>query len=257
MYPCEFCQKSFASKSSLNLHQKTTKYCLNIQGKYEKKAYECNFCKKSYTTNNNLDIHLKICEVKEKMDIKQREQFYIDELRKKDEIIKQKDEIIASFASKQSNIIVNNNIQQNNNQNQQSLNLNDIPKIQSVLDQYLDKNVLADGQKGLARLIYDKLLTDQYGKPIYKCVDASRQNFEYVDEYGNIERDIKANKLKNALIKGEIRDKALDIGPQLWKKDDGSIDNLKFDVFADKVTEVSNLKTDDTKFRSELAVLTS
>jgi hypothetical protein len=144
-------------------------------------------------------------------------------IEQKDEYIKKLEEMLKQFIQSKPNIIVNNNnnnnIQQNNNQ--QSLNLNDISKIQSVLDEHLDKNVLANGQKGLARLIFDKLLTGSDGKSIYKCVDASRQNFEYIDEHGNLERDVKANKLKTALIKGEIREKALEIGPQLWKKEDG------------------------------------
>jgi hypothetical protein len=30
---CQFCKKTFSSKSALNAHQKTDKYCLKIQGK--------------------------------------------------------------------------------------------------------------------------------------------------------------------------------------------------------------------------------
>ena len=44
-YLCEFCNKTLSSRSSLNLHQRTTVYCLQKQGitrNYKCDANECN-----------------------------------------------------------------------------------------------------------------------------------------------------------------------------------------------------------------------
>jgi len=65
MLKCEFCQKDFAFKGTLSTHQKTAKYCLEIQGK-ECKLFECNFCLKNFTTQQNLNDHISVCKEKEK-----------------------------------------------------------------------------------------------------------------------------------------------------------------------------------------------
>jgi hypothetical protein len=133
-----------------------------------------------------------------------------------------------------------------------ALNLNDIPKISSFLDEKLDKNVLAGGQKGLAVLVSSTMLKDKY-----KCVDASRQNFEFINELGEVERDVKAKKLTNALIKSEICSKAGDKGIKLWTKEDGTTDSLCHDAFSANVLELINFDRDNSTFRSELTSLTS
>ena len=64
---CNFCNKTFSSKSSLNSHQKTTKYCLKLQGKIDEniiKNFECRFCNKKFTTKQTLTIHTDSCNKK-------------------------------------------------------------------------------------------------------------------------------------------------------------------------------------------------
>jgi len=62
---CNFCNKIFSSKSSLNMHQKTTKYCLKLQGKKEELTFECKYCNKKFTLKVNLTSHYGICKEKE------------------------------------------------------------------------------------------------------------------------------------------------------------------------------------------------
>ena len=146
------------------------------------------------------------------------------------------------------NNTTNNNIVINNN----SLNLNDIPKMTAFLEEKMDKDVVAGGQKGLALLLSNTVLKDKY-----KCVDPSRQNFEFTNELGEVERDVKAKKLTNALIKSDICAKAGERGMQLWKKEDGTTDSLRHDAHSKKVLEMIMFSQDNSTFRSELSALTS
>jgi hypothetical protein len=57
---CEFCNKEFASKSAVNHHKKTAKYCLEIQGKTNNN-YICEYCSKNYSTKNYLVEHYNTC----------------------------------------------------------------------------------------------------------------------------------------------------------------------------------------------------
>jgi len=64
MIKCEFCQKDFSTKSILTAHQKTTKYCLEIQGKSIVEDFKCIYCDKKFTTQTNLKDHNGICKEK-------------------------------------------------------------------------------------------------------------------------------------------------------------------------------------------------
>ena len=57
---CEFCNKSFSSKSNLLTHQKTAKYCLDLQGK-ENNDFICKDCNRSFTANKILVDHIQVC----------------------------------------------------------------------------------------------------------------------------------------------------------------------------------------------------
>lgn len=231
VYVCEFCQKTFVSTSNLNFHMRTAKYCLAIQEKNEK------------DNQREIEYLKQIIEQKD------------EEIRELKEKLEKREETISSIAMKTKNIKnVKTNIVVNNHN--YTLNLQDNDHIKAILDEHLNTEVLANGQRGLAKMIFDNLLKGPDGKSIYKCVDPSRHNFEYVNENGILEKDVKATKLKTALVTGDLCQKAMEVGPELWKKEDGTVDNIRFDVFSDKVLEVANIKNDDSKFRSELTVLT-
>jgi hypothetical protein len=57
MLKCEYCEKEFATISSLNKHQKSAKFCLEIQGK-KNNTFVC-VCEKVFTCRENLDKHKK------------------------------------------------------------------------------------------------------------------------------------------------------------------------------------------------------
>jgi hypothetical protein len=68
---CEFCNKSYSSKSNLYTHQKNSKICLKKQGKIkEEQVYDCGFCDKKYTSKIGLSQHYSKCYEKKVEDYK-------------------------------------------------------------------------------------------------------------------------------------------------------------------------------------------
>ena len=67
---CEFCKKTFSSKSNLVSHQKSTKYCLELQGKTNN-DFVCQHCSRTFTLYKTLSEHINVCKKKQ---IKQEEE---------------------------------------------------------------------------------------------------------------------------------------------------------------------------------------
>lgn len=64
---CTFCSSIFANKSGLNLHLKSAKYCLALQGKDDTNS-KCEYCQKQFTSRINMDSHQSVCVPKIKQD---------------------------------------------------------------------------------------------------------------------------------------------------------------------------------------------
>ena len=95
---CDYCNKHFNSKYSLNKHKKTAKYCFNQRKNNNIECndictFDCTFCLKSFTSNENLQNHLLVCLQKLKTLLNEKD----EELRKKDEEIRKKDEILQEM----------------------------------------------------------------------------------------------------------------------------------------------------------------
>jgi len=149
------------------------------------------------------------------------------------------------------------NTTNNTNNTNITLNLNDTERFRSIIEEKLTKHVVCNGQRGLAKFAVENLLKDAAGKLMYKCVDPSRQNFEFTNSDGIVEKDVKAIKLKRALIDGDVITKAKNAGNEIWTKEDGSTDNDRYLASSGKVMEIITVDRDDTKFRTELSALTS
>ena len=297
---CVFCKKTFSTKGNLFSHQKTAKYCLNLQGKNLESLFTCEYCNKDFTQRTSLSDHISICKDRERKIQEEKETQHATVIKKleaeisklkrverenikkviiekdseisrinqivsdqKEKVSEQKETIrkLETKLEKFENIILESKTEKksiqpitNNTTNIviNALNLNDIEKMTSFLEEKLDKNVLAGGQKGLAKLLSETILKNKY-----KCVDPSRQNFEFTNELGELERDVKAKKLTNALIKGDICSKSADKGIELWKKEDGSTDPLSRQAHSANVFDMINFDRDNSTFRSELTALTS
>ena len=101
-----------------------------------------------------------------------------------------------------------------NNDNRIKINNNffDNPeRIKRMIDEKLNKDYICDGQKGVAQFTYDTLLKDENGNMNYICSDPSRYIFKFHNSEGNIEKDIKANKITNMLIDAGITNKTFSV----------------------------------------------
>ena len=107
LYKCNFCEKEFSNKSSLNNHQKTAKYCLEKQGLVS--SFKCDGCDKLFGNNVRLTEHILICKKRKEIihnehiknlndnkdkkindlieELKEERERYAQELREKDKVI--------------------------------------------------------------------------------------------------------------------------------------------------------------------------
>jgi hypothetical protein len=127
LYICNYCKKEYSSKRSLDLHQKTAKFCLRIRNNHEeeKTSFNCEYCNDNFILKHVYERHYETCKIrlqqiikdelqkkeefnyklqeelkkKEEIILKLKEEIneYKTELRVKDEQLKMKDEIIKEF----------------------------------------------------------------------------------------------------------------------------------------------------------------
>ena len=71
-HECQYCKKKLSTKSNLNLHQKTTISCLDIQKSLNISVVSlkvaCEYCNETYG-KHNLSKHLLICKAKPSREI--------------------------------------------------------------------------------------------------------------------------------------------------------------------------------------------
>ena len=332
---CIYCNKNFSTKSNLNHHQKTAKFCLSSQG-INDESFKCLYCLKILSTQSRLNSHLSICKVKideekkikENEKIKKREnkdkikkyelsvkEYQIrlkeneDKLKeneaklkenetkmieeyeaklkeneskmiveyqaklkenenklreyisKLEDLLKEANQTIYNIAKQPKTIQTNTNSNNDNrikiqNNLSQVFDINDIKKINNVLEKHLTPDVLSKGQKGIAEMLKEHLLQNEKGELIYECTDVSRQKFEFINTYGFIEPDPKAIKLLKSLSDANIFDMAHLTGKKLWETENG-IDYDAQHVHMPKVGEVLEINMDSSKLRSHLANITT
>jgi hypothetical protein len=94
---CEFCKKTFSSKGNLTVHQKSAKYCLDLQGK-DKNIMECEYCNKNFSLKQTLLDHYNSCKEKQKKDYTKQYEIEVnalkDKLEEKNELVKELLQII-------------------------------------------------------------------------------------------------------------------------------------------------------------------
>ena len=129
--------------------------------------------------------------------------------------------------------------------------------VNKVLKDNIDYNVVYAGQAGLATLVVEKILTDSDGKLMYYCVDPSRQMFEFTGQNGEKVRDLKAEKLIQSLLKGDVIRTGLEEAAKGWNTDDQQLNIERTTVFGPKVSEYADLNRNNTVFRSKVSSLTT
>jgi hypothetical protein len=289
---CQFCNKTFSSKSAVTHHQKTAKYCLHIQGKNRaEKEYKCE-CGKILTSKHNHEVHIKNCTVRDHIIYLEKRIEYLEkfeertkdlegrikdlEERNKDlegrnkdleKLLIEKDNVICTLRGsidvyKEDHGALIDIAKQPKN-NTTTNNNNKVLNIKTSFD-FEDKTQLEnalsnynldyflDGQKGLARFLADNILRDEENNYKYLCTDLGRAVFKYRDKLGNIQKDYEAKRLTNYLVEGGIKEKATDISEE-WIGKDSRVDKTKIEIALEKNSEVNGLDKNNQIFKKELA----
>ena len=224
-HECQYCKKKLSTKSSLNLHQKNTGSCIEIQKSLNipimSLKVECEYCNDTFA-KHNLSRHLSTCKSKPSKEI-----IEISVLRTELAIMKEelsvKDKEITSLKAKLS---IYKELAENNqatieelakqpktqhNNNKKTINKVSIKNdyIQNMPPLCLDEDTISkrinqgftiadfnNGVKGVARVICEEVAIgeDKDGmiRSAIGCTDPSRKIFSYTTENGASINDPKA-----------------------------------------------------------------
>lgn len=170
MFECEFCKKTYKSKSNLQYHKKITKKCLKIQ----KEKLMCNICTIQFENEQLYNNHLENC--KNSLEIlKEQLQSKAEEAKRLQEQLFE----LAKIGTKKKTVVINNRV---NKVDQRVLNqlapysLNE-EKIASIVEEKFNKKYLMLEELGLVDFAMKNLLTDEEGKRQMICTDSARRNF--------------------------------------------------------------------------------
>jgi hypothetical protein len=228
---CEFCGNEFSNKTSLNSHQKTAKYCLELRNEQVTTLYSCEHCKKGFTKPFHLQRHQEICKTidantllnlksikQENIQLKNQHIIYKKEIENKDMIIQQQKLIIEEQKltikefqddQRKQNRDLTDRIQSmaekaiakpstlNQNTTNQIIN-----NMMPITDAHLQEHVqnlnpvhVQNGASGYAKYALEFPLKD-----MIVCTDFQRRNCKYKDENGNVVSDPEMTKITKRLF---------------------------------------------------------
>jgi hypothetical protein len=291
---CEFCSTVFKTKSALNNHKKSAKYCLLIQDEkkvtkkckeQKKSAFNCKYCFKNLSTKQNLMNHLESCNEKkykeyekELKELKETNNQFIKDIIEKDKILikvttqlenckeqlenykeqleKQEEKLdsITNKAMERPTIVSNKTT--NNLNIKSSLDFNNLDKIKDALETQFNVDHVVDGQKGLAKFMVKTMLTDDDGNLLYVCTDSSRNIFKYKNSAGEINKDVEAKKLISFMVDAGIKGKSVEIA-RGWYTEDGEIDITRYEIMSDSQQRILKIEDDSNSFKKELVSMTT
>jgi len=204
MPSCEFCQKDFSTKGTLLSHQKTAKYCLEIQGKNvgNNSNFKCEYCDKTFTLKHNLNDHISICKEKPKKEIENRYKKFIKEHNNEIKKIREEHDKEISYHEREHKKdieILNQTISKledklesyekrlfdmasrptNNNTNNKTVVINtNVPLTNDVLRHCANTFTIENAKSidGITRHFTDSL------EDHISCTDSSRNIFKYINE---------------------------------------------------------------------------
>lgn len=232
MIECTYCKNIFPTRSALNRHQKTAKYCIqlrNVSKLIEPEEYRCDKCNKEFIRKDHYKVHIDNCEVGEKVSKKEmlkqkereikilnnekeklKEELYecrikiaelSAKLEKESEIrdeFKQmhakKDECIEKIAM-QPKVTTNTNNTQNNILNQLPPLTITVEQLTEEAEQYFSKELFLKGQVGAADFLSEIVKRQTNGILPWIVSDKARGVFKFKDGNKEIITDIRAERL--------------------------------------------------------------
>ena len=269
MFQCEFCNKTYSSKSNLNVHKKTTKRCLDLRENVQFEQYKCLFCDYYSENKNSIKRHEIICKSKPTPtptlksydtllnDYENAIQI-IEELRK--EVAEYRKDMFT-LASKPTNHINNT---KNTTKTQNLLVADWRPEIiEEKVEENFKLEHVEDGIKGVARFTSQYITHGDGGVKCYQCTDSNREIFMYKDSNGVVQKDIRARKLKD-VIKEPILKKTAELSIEEYTRLTSLIKGKNIDVadasnnkmvnLSKKTQEIRDIE-DNGDFSKEMAIL--
>jgi hypothetical protein len=185
MNTCTFCNKEFTTRGNLLSHQRSAKYCLEIQGK-SIEDFKCKYCEKKFTTTQHLNEHYNSCKIKKEEDkkfeinnkiknINEKHQKEIEMLNTTIEKLEKKLETYEKRLFDMASRPINNN----SNSNNKTVVINtSVPLTNDVLRQCANTFTIENAKNinGIARHFTESL------EDHITCTDSSRNVFKYVNE---------------------------------------------------------------------------
>ena len=265
-FKCEFCEKIFKYKANLKNHINTAKYCLEIQKKInpekvidvKKGDFICEYCKSDFNSKRNLHNHISICKEKDIYDSKaESKKQYLEDLKllenKYEKEINNYKLIIASLTAKIEiyekdhntifDIAKQTKITNTNHNNIVNLGIYDIDKITENFSsklEYITKQDIINGQKGIASILAP-CLYDENGNKMLTCTDKSRLMFAKIDDNNNKIKDY------------ELKDLASFIKPLALRKADQIVE--EHNKLKEQLYNIDSLKNENKEYISYIKKL--
>jgi len=200
---CEYCKHSFSTKSSLNYHKKTARYCLKKQPDSEDNNYNCSACTKIFYRKHRLEKHQESCMLYHiNLTTKTVEEKYKYMLDQKDILICKYEQTIQDLQNKLENIAIKAASRSTTTNNNTQINTI-LQKLEPITTEYIESKVpnltiehIKKGPQGYA----EYALTHPFKDRII-CVDYARRKIKYKDGEGNSITDPEMTKLATKLFK--------------------------------------------------------
>lgn len=222
-FQCEYCQNTFKDKYKLKYHQKSAKYCLEIQG-IKKKPFKCLYCEHTSTSRSSLKVHYASCKqkyVKDKVHeiqsqhekeitrLEYEKKLELQELRtvmleqQLENVNNFKDQLMKEALKPKITNNTSNNLTMNMRTEYMQENIKPfyhvIPNIEPTLKQKFNHKHLLSGVSDCATFIKDELLTNSDGDVYYMTIEKDK-NFYYKDEKNNIQMDDNGSMIKTYVL---------------------------------------------------------
>jgi Zn-finger nucleic acid-binding protein len=287
---CEYCHHTLSSKSALNYHQKTAKYCLALRGT-ERNAenYVCPTCDKSFTLRSSLQTHIRTCKIIKQKDLELRLTELESIIADKDKKIREMNEkynrdmehiqtelteyktrcikaettienmnsetqflrgITEKASTRTTNMTKTTNIQTNNIINNIGVFNKTSEDIDRIFQQSFDRNYLIDGQKGVAQFTKLYILEQTANKPKVYLI-TDRSRYKAI--YKNPNGEICVDYGMQGLTR-KIHPSAKKKSLQIVREHENT--DL-YDILSDRYVKISEMTDNNGGFRQEMIAETS
>jgi hypothetical protein len=248
---CKYCKNNFTTKTSLNNHQKTAKYCMSLRNIKIEQSYKCDGCGKIFSRNYHLSRHEQKCRSNDRLyqleqEVEKQKQEckeYKIQVQEKDKLLSKYEITIRDLQDKLENVAIK-AVSRPVMSNKTQIN-NYIQQMQPVTDELLKDSVkhltidhIKKGAEGYAEYALEYPLKDRM-----LCSDYSRRKVKFKDNEGNVITDPEMSVLARKFF-NSIKDKNKEL---ICKSANELKERLGDDNVMDTVVKMFDYKSDIEK----------